>query len=135
MKGKPQYCFIEAVEDLAKIRSCQFYSVTLVLMLSGKRTGTGHMAPVQRNWTLRIWHLVTLSSDEDAHETFQWVDTLMSNLKAFIDGTYHGRERFKQLYTAEFTYRLNRRHMGHRLVEQLLNICALTHPINVRQTA
>ena len=84
---------------------------------------------------LNIPHLVTLSSDEHAHETFHWVDTMISNLKAFIDGTYHGRERFKRLYAAEFTYRLNRRHMGNRLVERLLNTCALAKPINVTNVA
>jgi transposase-like protein len=132
-KGKPQYCFIEAVEDLSK---------NSILPILQRNLGTDVVLETDGNWSygasakeLDIAHLVTLSSDEDAHETFQWVDTLISNLKAFIDGTYHGRQRFKQLYTAEFTYRLNRRHMGHRLVERLLNTCALAHPINVRQTA
>ena len=36
---------------------------------------------------------VTLSSDEPAHEVFKWVDTLISNCKKFIDGTYHGEQR------------------------------------------
>ena len=73
---------------------------------------------------------VTLSSDESAHETFKWVDTLISNCKKFIDGTYHGRQEHKQLYLEEFVYRFNRRDMGSSLVDRLLNTCAFTkeHP-------
>ncbi|MCF8567695.1 IS1595 family transposase [Alicyclobacillus tolerans] len=131
-KGKPQYCFIEAVEDLTR---------NSILPILQRNLGTDVVLETDGNWSygasakeLDIPHLVTLSSDENAHETFQWVNTLISNLKAFIDGTYHGREHFKQLYAAEFTYRLNRRHMGHGLVERLLNTCALAHPINASQT-
>ncbi len=132
-KGKPQYCFIEAVEDLSK---------TSILPISQRNLGTDVVLETVGNWSygastkeIDIPHLVTLSSGENDHETFQWVDTLISNLKAFIDGTYHGREHFKQLYAVEFTYQLNRQHMGHRLVERLLNTCALAYPINTSQTA
>ncbi len=82
-----------------------------------------------------ISHFVTLSSDENAHEVFRWVDTLISNLKKFIDGTYHGREENKQSYLEEFAYRFNRRGMGNRLVERLLNTCAFAKPLNVMGTA
>ena len=132
-KGKPQYCFIEEVEDLSK---------ESILPVLERNLATNVVLETDGNWSygasakeLNIPHLVTLSSDENAHETFHWVDTMISNLKAFIDGTYHGRERFKRLYAAEFTYRLNRRHMGNRLVERLLNTCALAKPINVTNVA
>lgn len=132
-QGKPQYCFIEEVDDLSK---------DSILPVLERNLATDVVLETDGNWSygasakaLEIPHLVTLSSDENAHETFQWVDTLISNLKAFIDGTYHGRERFKRLYAAEFTYRLNRRHMGNRLVERLINTCALAKPINVPNVA
>ncbi|WDL99675.1 IS1595 family transposase [Alicyclobacillus sp. ALC3] len=132
-KGKPQYCFVEAVDDLSK---------NSILPVLQRNLGADVVLETDGNWSygtsakeMDIPHVVTLSSDESAHETFHWVDTLISNLKAFIDGTYHGREQYKQLYAAEFTYRLNRRHMGHNLVERLLKTCALAHLINVSQTA
>lgn len=132
-KGKPQYCFIEEIEDLSK---------NSILPVLQRNLGSDVVLETDGNWSygasakeLDIPHLVTLSSDEHAHETFQWLDTMISNLKAFTDGTYHGRERLKRLYAAEFTYRLNRRHMGHRLVERLLNTCALATPINVTNAA
>ena len=70
---------------------------------------------------------VTLSSDETAHEVLEWVDTLISNCKKFIDGTYHGRQEHKQLYLEEFVYRFNRRGMGSSLVDRLLNKIGRAH--------
>lgn len=55
---------------------------------------------------------------------------LTSNLKKFIDGTYHGREQYRQSYLDEFTYRFNRRRGGDKLVERLLNTCALIKLLN-----
>ena len=77
-----------------------------------------------------VTNSVTLSSDETAHEVLEWIDTLISNCKKFIDGTYHGRQEHKQLYLEEFVYWFNRRGSGSSLVDRLLNTCAFTkeHP-------
>lgn len=49
-----------------------------------------------------------------------WVHTLISNMKAFIGGTYHGIERtYMQLYLDEFCYRFNRRNFNENLFERL----------------
>jgi len=94
MKGKPQYCFIEEVNDLSK---------GSVLAVLERNLGPNVVLETDGNWSysasakeLDIPHLVTLSSDENAHDTFKWVNTIISNLKTFIDGTYHGREQYKQ---------------------------------------
>ena len=74
-------------------------------------------------------HLVTKSGTPEAHETFEWIDKIVSLAKAFIDGTYHGRMIYRQNYLEEFAYRFNRRQFGHRLVERLLLACATTAPV------
>lgn len=76
-----------------------------------------------------VIHLVKLSKEDKEHEVFHWVDTIIGNLKKFIDGTYHGRETLKQMYIEEFVYRFNRRHFGNKLVGRLLSACAATPPI------
>ncbi len=49
-----------------------------------------------------------------------WVHTLISNMKAFIGGTYHGIERtYMQLYLDEFGFRFNRRNFNENLFERL----------------
>lgn len=72
---------------------------------------------------------VTRSTDPQAAEVFHWVNVFISNAKAFLDGTYHGRGRTRRpLYFAEFVYRFNRRHFGSRLPERLLLACGSAHP-------
>lgn len=75
-------------------------------------------------------HIVTKSGTPEAHETFEWIDKIISLAKAFINGTYHGRMKYRQSYLEEFEYRFNRRKYGHRLVERLLFACAIMKPVN-----
>jgi transposase-like protein len=59
-----------------------------------------------------------------------WVHTLISNLKCFILGTYHGvsRKHLKR-YLSEFCYRFNRRFWESQLFGRLLNAAISTHPV------
>ena len=67
---------------------------------------------------------MTASEDPQAPEVFHWVNVFISNAKAFLDGTYHGRGRARrQLYFEECVYRFNRRRFGHKLPEHLLIAC------------
>lgn len=54
-----------------------------------------------------------------------WVHTIISNAKAFILGTYHGRmiPKHLQSYLDEFCYRFNRRFWEHQLFDRLLSAC------------
>lgn len=126
-KGAPVYCFMELVGDMTKrtVLDVLFRRLTPDVIL--ETDGNPTYAACAKD--LDVGHLVTLSSDEKAHEVFKWVDTLISNLKKFIDGTYHGREEHKQAYCEEFVFRFNRRGMGNRVVERLLNACALATPL------
>lgn len=128
-KGAPIHCFMEVVGDMAKRTVLDVFSRRMTSGVTLETDGNPTYAACAEE--MEISHLVTLSSDESAHEVFKWVDTLISNLKAFVDGTYHGREAYKQMYLEEFVYRFNRRTVGHRLVERLLNTCVLASPLIV----
>lgn len=53
-------------------------------------------------------------------EMLKWVHTIISNMKAFVSGTYHGMEpKHIQLYLDEFCYRFNRRNFHENLFERL----------------
>lgn len=55
-------------------------------------------------------------------EPFPYVHTFISNLKAWIAGTFHGLgDLYLQEYTDEFCFRFNRRQMEPRLFERLVN--------------
>jgi transposase-like protein len=56
-----------------------------------------------------------------------WLRVIISNLKAFIAGTYHGLDKkHLQRYFDEFCYRFNRRRFGNQLFNRLLEACAST---------
>lgn len=63
-------------------------------------------------------------------ETFlKWTHMMISNLKAYILGTYHGLTlRYLQTYLNEFCYRFNRRFNPNKLFDHLLNDCLSTYP-------
>jgi len=74
-------------------------------------------------------HKVTLSTDPQAEVVFHWVNTVISNAKAYIDGTFHGRGRARrQLYFEEFMYRFNRRYLGTGIADRLIVACLASKP-------
>jgi transposase-like protein len=63
-------------------------------------------------------------------EHLHWLHVIISNLKAFIAGTYHGLDKkHLQRYFDEFCYRFNRRRFGNQLFNRLLEACASTMTI------
>ena len=59
-----------------------------------------------------------------AHRILPHVHTFISNLRAFVIGTYHGSgEKHLQQYLDEFCYRFNRRRHQDELFDRLLRAC------------
>ena len=54
----------------------------------------------------------------------KWLHVMVSNIKANIEGAYHGLDgTYLQRYLDEFCYRFNRRHSKKRLFDHLLACC------------
>jgi len=66
---------------------------------------------------------------------FQWINTLLSNLKSAIQGTYHGFKfhKYAKRYLGEVQYRFNRRFDLPSMVPRLLYACVQASPQNERQ--
>lgn len=63
-----------------------------------------------------------------------WLHKIVSNLKAFIAGTFHGLDRkHLQRYFDEFAYRFNRRKFHSQLFPRLLKACLSTNTITYKQ--
>ena len=61
---------------------------------------------------------------KEGPEFLKWVHTIISNAKAYIDGTYHGLDKVHlQSYLDEFCYRFNRRNRSKELFSRLLAAC------------
>jgi transposase-like protein len=62
-------------------------------------------------------------------EHLHWTHIIISNAKAFVQGTFHGLDaKHLQRYLDEFCYRLNRRYLAHDIFSHLANACALAPP-------
>ena len=63
-------------------------------------------------------------------EPFRWVNTIISNLKTAIRGTYHHFDfrKYRHRYLAEAQYRLNRRFDLQSLIGRLVHACTRTQP-------
>jgi transposase-like protein len=68
--------------------------------------------------------------DEKNHpEHLHWTHIVISNAKAFVQGTFHGLDcKHLQSYLDEFCYRLNRRYLANDIFSHLANACALAPP-------
>lgn len=65
--------------------------------------------------------------DKDS-DALHWVHTLISNIKSFFLGTYHGLEKkHLQRYFDEFTFRFNRRFWPDQLFPRLVHAVALSN--------
>ncbi len=122
--GHPLFAFLEAVPDLKNKTIAEVLN-RLVESLVVWRTDTdGSTAYAAAEKTHHADHEVTFSDDPDASHVLRWINTTISNAKAMIDGTFHGRGRTRcQLYLDEFIYRFNRRHFGTRIADRLLMAC------------
>lgn len=64
------------------------------------------------------------------HPIFEWVNTVLGNVKNAMHGTYHAlRPKYLQRYLSEFCYRFNRRFDLAALVPRLLHAAARTPPL------
>jgi transposase-like protein len=70
-------------------------------------------------------HTPKVYSPKTQPEHLHWLHIIVSNVKSFIDGTYHGLDRkHLQRYLNEFCYRFNRRWSENGLFPRLFFACA-----------
>ena len=78
---------------------------------------------------LTLWFWASLEGVElnaKKYETddLHWVHKAISNLKAFLQGTYHGRCTKLQAYLDEYCFRFNRRMTGNQIFLRLTRAVA-----------
>ena len=80
-------------------------------------------------------HFSQITPPENADQWLPWVHIVISNLKRFLLGTYHGiSHRYLQEYLNEFTYRFNRRFWESEIPNRLLRLCVDHAPVHLRGT-
>jgi hypothetical protein len=67
------------------------------------------------------------------HPSFKWMNTILSNLKTALRGTYHAFQgKHTPRYLAEFQYRFNRRYDLPAMIPRFLYIAIRTPPMPSR---
>ncbi len=120
-QGRPMYMKAEVVEtvdgetitEIAKrtiAPEAEVYTDGLNSYEKLSREGYGH-------------HAENFDPQENP-DHLHWLHTIISNIKAFIGGTYHGLgKKHLQRYLDEFCYRFNRRKFESQLFNRLITAC------------
>lgn len=71
--------------------------------------------------------------DNPENKIFYWVNTMISNVKRSLNGTYHSiSSKHLSRYLAEFSFRFNNRFIIGTMVAKLIKLAANTRPIPLR---
>jgi transposase-like protein len=74
-------------------------------------------------------HEPVVAKGKPKDSILHWAHIVISNAKAFIEGTFHGLDgKHLQRYLDEFCYRFNRRYREDELFDRLLVACITTPP-------
>lgn len=115
--GKPRFLRLELVNDLKNETLTEFANTHLEAGAQISSDGyksyqkLGDFSATQQNFSPTSDHL-------------KWLHKAISNLKAFLLGTYHGRCTDFQDYLNEFSFRFNRRFFNNQLFARLLRATA-----------
>lgn len=119
--GHPQYLKMEVTEDV-KRSSVKAFLANSIAKGSTVQTDSfySYVNP------LRDGYIQDAENFDPSNEHLLWVHILISNAKAFLNGTYHGTgTKHLQLYLCEFCYRFNRRFLDGRIFDRLVAAAAL----------
>lgn len=119
--GKPQFAKMDIINDLTK----ETLHDNITENIKGKSTiKTDSFRSYSGLDDKGFKHDKIVSLDLDITDVLKSVHTLISNVKAFIEGTYHGlNEKHLQSYLDEYCYRFNRRFWQSQLFDRLLTAC------------
>jgi transposase-like protein/predicted RNA-binding Zn-ribbon protein involved in translation (DUF1610 family) len=129
--GRPLYLKLSVVENL---QGDTLSGVIQGMVEAGSEIRTDGLYSYGKLSELE-YTLIQENFDADKNpEHLLWLHKAISNLKAFIAGTYHGLDKkHLQRYFNEFAYRFNRRKHHSELFMRLLQACVSAKVITYRQ--
>jgi transposase-like protein/ribosomal protein L37AE/L43A len=126
--GSPKYAKMSVVDNFKAKTVAQFakdfVSTGATVVTDGFQAYKGQ--------TLKkdYFHAFENFDQTDDKSPLKWLHILISNAKAFINGTFHGLERDElQSYLHEFCYRFNRRKIPQLVFEKLIGSALVTGPV------
>lgn len=124
-KGKPRFAKMQVAPRLDARYVLKFSKQEIEPGAIVRTDGLAIYNPLSEYYT----HIPMVAKGKPKDAVLPWVHTVISNAKAFIDGTFHGLDKkHLQRYLGEFCYRFNRRHKESELFERLLIACIEATP-------
>lgn len=125
-KGHPLFVKMEVIEDMKKETVEAFVSQNVEANSTLQADGHRTIPTLKANYQIEA---KKFDAKKDS-EHLKWIHTIISNLKSFVQGTFHGLDsRHLQRYLDEFSYRFNRRKFTGELFNRLLQSCLSTKTI------
>jgi transposase-like protein len=120
-KGHPKFAKMEIVDDLTADSIAMFTQNNIE---SGSTISTDAYSSYKQLKSNGYNHEPKIFNPKENKEHLKWLHTIVSNAKAFINGTFHGLDKkHLDFYLAEFCYRFNRRFKPDELLNRLLLSC------------
>ena len=120
-KGNPKYIKMEVAENMKSDSITYFADLNIA---DGSTISTDAFRSYNQLQNEGYDHHPKIFNPKEDSGHLKWLHTIVSNAKAFINGTYHGLDK-KHLpfYLSEFCYRFNRRFIPGRIFDKLLVSC------------
>lgn len=130
-KGHPQYLKINVIDDIKGSTIVEFAKKAIQpnseIHSDGYRS---YLALTKEGYKLENQVYDPKKNPDHLH----WLHIIISNLKSFISGTYHGLDsKYLQAYIDEFCYRFNRRKHHSTIFNRLLSCCAQNETIKLSE--
>lgn len=123
--GKPLYLKMKCLPNLKGITIGKFARENIK---EGATIETDGAQAYKKTLAKSYMHVFEIFDADN--KSLAWLHTMISNMKAFISGTYHGVERKHiDLYLAEFCFRFNRRYFFEKIYEHLA-VAAMAAPVS-----
>jgi transposase-like protein len=127
-EDKPKYLRMQVIESVSieeihrVANQCIAKGATI---LSDGHSSYKHLKNIGYQHESKVYY------KEDKEDFLKYLHKIISNAKAFIQGTYHGLgQKYLQTYLDEFCYRFNRRYFPNELYGRMINACLFASPIN-----
>ncbi|MDR1031035.1 MAG: IS1595 family transposase [Treponema sp.] len=135
-QGRPQYIKMDVVESTIKTNQSQGLADFVDKHIASGSTinSAAYRAYMQAVTSGKYPSGPLLLYDKKNPDQLQWLNTMISNAKACIAGTYHGLgTKHLSAYLSEFCFRTNRRRVAPELFNRLLYACTTTVTITYQQ--
>jgi transposase-like protein len=124
--GRPE--FIKA-KVLGKVDGASIASVAGETMQPGAIISSDGLSAYKKLTQSGFGHQPVNYDPKEYPDHLKWLHVVISNMKAFLNGTYHGvPQKYLQAYIDEFCYRFNRRFWTGQLFARTLTACACASP-------